>query len=391
MRMNRIRSTLAVLLLSVGLVFFLLVPDAGAQAPTGTPVVQAVLFYRSSCGHCVQLVVEILPPIIDKYKDQLQVFYCDVSKPEGDALFTAAIDHFNIKTIGVPTIIVGDDVLIGSVNIQKQFPGIIDAGLSHGGLGWPAIPGLDGAFVSAGSMQIPVYAPPEGVFSSVPTLVAIPTVEAQASNISLFGREMAKMGVHFNQDPLGNSLSVFVLIAMLISGFYGIYRFLKQPGLPLARQPVWVTPVLCMIGCAIAGYLAYLEITFANAICGPVGHCQSVQQSEYARLFGLLPVGLLGVAGYAAIMITWLVARLTHRSGLAGLAGLALLGLAAFGMLFSIYLTFLEPFVIGATCIWCLASAVLMTVLFNLSIAPGKLAFTHLFKKPGNLAISAPM
>ena len=33
------------------------------------------------------------------------------------------------------------------------------------------------------------------------------------------------------------------------------------------------------------------------------------------------------------------------------------------GTLFSIYLTVLEPFVIGATCMWCITSAVLMTLL----------------------------
>ena len=34
---------------------------------------------------------------------------------------------------------------------------------------------------------------------------------------------------------------------------------------------------------------------------------------------------------------------------------------------FSIYLTFLEPFVIGATCLWCLSSAVIMTLLYLLT------------------------
>jgi uncharacterized membrane protein len=38
-----------------------------------------------------------------------------------------------------------------------------------------------------------------------------------------------------------------------------------------------------------------------------------------------------------------------------------------FGVLFSIYLTFLEPFVIGATCMWCISSAVLMIILLLIS------------------------
>jgi uncharacterized membrane protein len=36
---------------------------------------------------------------------------------------------------------------------------------------------------------------------------------------------------------------------------------------------------------------------------------------------------------------------------------------ALVGVLFSIYLTYLEPFVIGATCAWCLTSAISMTLI----------------------------
>jgi uncharacterized membrane protein len=54
--------------------------------------------------------------------------------------------------------------------------------------------------------------------------------------------------------------------------------------------------------------------------------------------------------------------------------------MSAFGVLFSIYLTFLEPFVIGATCAWCLTSAIIMTAMLWLSLSPGKLAFTFLRK-----------
>lgn len=47
-------------------------------------------------------------------------------------------------------------------------------------------------------------------------------------------------------------------------------------------------------------------------------------------------------------------------------------------VLFSIYLTFLEPFVIGATCAWCLTSAILMTALLWLSITPARRALSVL-------------
>jgi uncharacterized membrane protein len=43
------------------------------------------------------------------------------------------------------------------------------------------------------------------------------------------------------------------------------------------------------------------------------------------------------------------------------------------GTLFSVFLTFLEPFVIGATCAWCVTSALVMTLLLLLA-TPAALA-----------------
>jgi uncharacterized membrane protein len=126
-----------------------------------------------------------------------------------------------------------------------------------------------------------------------------------------------------------------------------------------------------VIGFSVAGYLAYVETAQVSAVCGPVGDCNTVQQSEYARLFGILPVGVLGLVGYAAILVAWFISRFGGQKLATG-ASLALLGMSLIGTLFSIYLTFLEPFIIGATCAWCLASAIIMTTLLWLAVFPGK-------------------
>jgi uncharacterized membrane protein len=107
-----------------------------------------------------------------------------------------------------------------------------------------------------------------------------------------------------------------------------------------------------------------------EAICGAVGDCHSVQQSQYATLFGLLPIGILGVVGYLAILLAW-VAGWSTNATISRVSRIALFGMALFGVLFSIYLTFLEPFVIGATCAWCLTSALVMLLLFWLSAPAG--------------------
>jgi len=119
---------------------------------------------------------------------------------------------------------------------------------------------------------------------------------------------------------------------------------------------------MILAGLAVAAYLSYVEVTQSLAICGPVGDCNTVQQSPYARVFGLIPIGLLGFYGYTVLGLGWLLRdRGPLRWNTLLATGLWLLAL--FGTLFSIYLTVLEPFVIGATCMWCVTSAILMTLL----------------------------
>jgi uncharacterized membrane protein len=148
----------------------------------------------------------------------------------------------------------------------------------------------------------------------------------------------------------------------------------------------WLNPLLALAGLGVAAYLASVEVREVEAVCGPVGDCNTVQQSEYARLFGVLPIGVLGVLGFALILTAWCVRR-CGNGRTASWAAIALLVLTGFGTLFSAYLTFLEPFVIGATCLWCLSSAVIMTALYALAQSPGREAVEQLgLRLPGESA-----
>src|SRR3989338_9076862 len=129
----------------------------------------------------------------------------------------------------------------------------------------------------------------------------------------------------------------------------------------LPDLPSWSVPVLAMLGAGVAAYLVFVEITGTQAVCGPVGDCNTVQQSEYARLFGV-PVGLLGVGGYLAMAVAWTAGAL-GKARTRNLAWLAIWMTALLATLFSIYLTFLEAFVIGATCAWCISSALIVMLI----------------------------
>ena len=163
---------------------------------------------------------------------------------------------------------------------------------------------------------------------------------------------------------------------MALLGVALLYALAAAVLAALAREvpalPDWaerLIPVLSIIGLGVALYLTYVETTNTLAVCGPVGDCNEVQASPFAKLFGVLPVGLLGALGYVGILGAWGLNRY-GRGTLARLAPMALFGMALFGVIFSIYLTYLELYIIKAVCIWCLTSATIMAFVLALSVGP---------------------
>jgi uncharacterized membrane protein len=359
------------LLFSAGPLF----PSLGVEGA----VVRAVIFYSPSCPHCHTVIEEFLVPLFDQYGEQIEMVGVDTSSPGGSALFSAAIQHFAIppEQQVVPMLIVGETILLGSYDIPDQFPGLIEHYLDQGGVDWPDIPGLREALAEAAPGPTPV---PEPTLTSDTTAVVEdrgttsaqasqpqPSPSPLASGLILPDSSSPGLAERLARDPAGNFLAILVLIGMIFS-LFGIIKVLSpvKGRYKFYRPSLWIA-LLCLVGGVVAAYLAYVETAQVEAVCGPVGDCNTVQQSQYAHLFGVLPIGVLGLLGYIAMLGAWLLGRYGTKR-LARLASIALLGMSTFGVLFSIYLTFLEPFVIGATCAWCLSSAVIMTALMWLSV-----------------------
>ena len=136
----------------------------------------------------------------------------------------------------------------------------------------------------------------------------------------------------FRRDETANSMALVVLGLMLLS-VVGAAWFARRPGRGAGARasPCPSSPLL---GLGVAIYLAFVETSGTEAVCGPVGDCNAVQQSEWAKLFGVIPIGLIGVAGYAVVLAAWATARF-GSARLADWSRVALLAGSAAGVAFS--------------------------------------------------------
>ncbi len=387
-RDGRLRRAAVFVLLLV--VFGLLAPVALAQEEEQTKV-HALLFFLPTCGHCEYVIYEVLfpevfpenggdPVVVGSQADSeglipfylvtngsLEMVFVDASTSEGGQFFIDASRAIGVpdEALGhVPLLIVQDMWYMGSGDIPDYFPGIVADGLAGNGIPWPDVPGIDSVLAS-------VSAGDDGT--------ATTTVPNNDGAIPVTGESMWEL---FGDDQPANSIALVVLVLLVIS-LVAVDILFRRRG-DGTRFDVLV-PILALVGLGIAIYLAYIESSGVEAVCGPVGNCNAVQQSKYAKLFGVIPIGIIGIAGYAASLVAWLTARVSRRSA-ADWARVALFAGAVGGTLFSVYLTYLEPFVIGATCAWCVGSAVIVTLLMLLTAGPAGEAWERLHPAPSQPA-----
>ena len=367
--------------------FLLLLAAAGLPLVVraqDAPVVRAVLFYSPTCPHCHKVIQEDLPPIVKKYGDQLQILLINVTTEGGQELYQSAAKSVPIpdNMRGVPALVIGKTLLVGDKDIPAQLPGIVEQGLASGGIDWPAIPGLDRVLAEMTAREAAQQTPTVTAESKTATETAATTPNvtpaSPAENKSDAGASLNEVDVkaisemsiaeRLGLDPTGSAIAIVTLVAMLAMLLWAVMYWVRS-GFSFTSGPSWLNwalPVLAIVGAGVAFYLAFIETTGSEAVCGPVGDCNAVQQSSYAMLFGVLPVGVLGLLGYLVILALWAWQYLSNAS-LSEKIGWMLPAITFFGVVFSAYLTFLEPFVIGAICMWCMTSAWIMTILLFLT------------------------
>ncbi len=139
-----------------------------------------------------------------------------------------------------------------------------------------------------------------------------------------------------------------------------------QAAAPPATAPRWV-PWSAMLtaaaGIGVATYLTIEHFTGATTLaCPHTGtlNCQKVTTSPESVFLGV-PVALLGLLYFAAMLVAnmpaaWRSPARWLRTGR--------LALAAIGILFVLYLLYVELFTVNAICLWCTAVHVLTVGLF---------------------------
>lgn len=131
--------------------------------------------------------------------------------------------------------------------------------------------------------------------------------------------------------------------------------------------PRLIAIILAALGVLVAGYLAWAEITGNETICANTGliDCETVQSSTYSSVFGI-PVALLGVLGFIGMLAILLLED--QVPFLAAYGRTLVVGAALFGVLFQAYLTIIEATVLEAWCQWCVASFIIVTLLFGVAV-----------------------
>ncbi|MCY4062743.1 MAG: vitamin K epoxide reductase family protein [Chloroflexi bacterium] len=137
----------------------------------------------------------------------------------------------------------------------------------------------------------------------------------------------------------------------------------SQPGRDqLARR---VQLLLVLIGLLVAGYLSYLKLAEAPAVCVETGpfDCNVVLNSQYSELGGV-PIAYLGFAVYVVIGAVLVLER--RVEWLREWGRLLSFGIGLFAWLFSMWLVYVQFVLLEALCPWCLTHETNFTVLFIL-------------------------
>ena len=123
-----------------------------------------------------------------------------------------------------------------------------------------------------------------------------------------------------------------------------------------------IVAALALAGNFISLYLTLYKIGVIGELSCSIGSCETVNLSKWSRFLGL-PVAAWGLFFYVDVFAIALMGTMPRFEN-EPIISLVLTAEAAVGVLFTAWLTYLELAVIHAICIWCVTSAVVVTLIF---------------------------
>jgi len=127
-----------------------------------------------------------------------------------------------------------------------------------------------------------------------------------------------------------------------------------------------IIATLALVGLFVAMYLWLFKLGVIGTLSCKIGGCDKVNTSPWAMFLGQ-PVAFWGVLYYVGAFAAAYASTL-ERFADDRRAALLLVGLTGWGVAFSGYLTYLEAAVIHAWCQWCVISAIIVCIMFALSV-----------------------
>jgi uncharacterized membrane protein len=132
-----------------------------------------------------------------------------------------------------------------------------------------------------------------------------------------------------------------------------------------------------LAGIFVSAYLWLYKLGKIGTLTCGTGGCETVQLSPYSRFMGV-EVAAIGFAGYLVLLALSLWSLSPGQARSRSLIN-ALVLLSGGAVAFTLYLKYLELFVIKAICRWCVASAVLIVIFFVLTLLERR----RLYRQPG--------
>lgn len=117
--------------------------------PCDPSAVHGLYFYSQDCPHCEAVLNNLLLPMQDEFGTKLDIRLVEIDYADNYELLIHTEEHFGVKAEerAIPTLVVGDGIMIGQDVIESELRGIVENGILSGGIDWPDIPNFDPAAI----------------------------------------------------------------------------------------------------------------------------------------------------------------------------------------------------------------------------------------------------